>query len=1653
MKNQNSNKKRRKIAAAYSVVSSLFMAGVVITATQLRWNKNKDHTYDETGIEYRKLLEEAKKTLKLLIENNNLNYENLIDDLKKNIQLNSNIDLKNSERVKEAINSLKRKISNIKKQQDEIDYNYKKISFDSGELIKKAKELLAKIDSYQQDDVAHQHKELLTNAIASLEKMLKAKPTVLVNDLLKQNELLQGLITDCENYLLTLDNKNDSKNKLLQEIQTLIAKINDKNQGISNLYQVVKDKINSVTSEFNRLVPNVNDLSNVSLEVLEAFKNKLIDLLNNIDPDILKISQDNLLNASNNIQDYINELKIHSNSRNYVDIINRLEETLKANQVPNSDVLMNEKQTKNLLDALDSAKTNKLNKDTELKNSKETLISTIKQANTLKDQLTDPALVVEKNALENSITKANTIKQVDANNKEALIADINQAKIDLEKAMQVAQNKKTTIDQQKANLKEQIINSKQAITDFLNNLTPPEKYAALKEKTNQSLTDLNNNNLNLDVKTLDQLTSIDQEYKNLLAEAKKQKDQLDGNEKTAKLTELNGIKEQLKQKVAEIDSLKNNGKNHIDGLNSAPINEFLSQTDPETVDSINQAIIQGNQLLQQADKNIYADKLNTIKKDLESLAQTEDLAKKYPDINNQLTGFVSAISTPVDPDTLEAYKTRYEEHKEDVAKIKEAIKQKQENEQQTKQRLVQEIQELLNQADTKNQTITATYQTVKDKIADLRPDFNKLVPNTTDLSNVSIASLETFKTKVKDVLDNIQAEILNISKSNLNTAVKNLDAFIDKLQQNPKSKNYVDIINQLNETLKANRTPASDTITNEKQTESLKNALEEAKKNQLNKDNEFKVAKDALLPLIEQANTLKDQLTDPALTTEKTNLENALNNADKKNKVDTSGKEALIKDINKAKTDLEVAIQAASAKKNEIDKQRESLKNQITDSKKAINNFLNTLTQNEKYKDLFTKTNQSLTDLNNNNVNLDVKTLDQLTSIDQEYKNLLAEAKKQKDQLDGNEKTAKLTELNGIKEQLKQKVAEIDSLKNNGKNHIDGLNSAPINEFLSQTDPETVDSINQAIIQGNQLLQQADKNIYADKLNTIKKDLESLAQTEDLAKKYPDINNQLTGFVSAISTPVDPDTLEAYKTRYEEHKEDVAKIKEAIKQKQENEQQTKQRLVQEIQELLNQADTKNQTITNIYQSVKDKINSLPSKFAKLLPDKNDLSNTTIKTLESFKDEAKNVIDNIDTNILKISEENLKTAANNINTLLNELEKNKNTKNYTEIIDTLKLSLKTNSHSANNYLTNEAQTKKLEDVLKKAKADQKTKDNEFKIAKDSLSVTISRANTLKDQLTDPALTTEKTNLENALNNADKKNKVDANGKEALIKDINKAKTDLEVAIQAASAKKSEIDKQKADKLVKLNALKEQLKAKVAEIKNIKNDNKEHISSLNTQAIEEFLVQEDPQTIGEVNNHLSHGNEILEQADKNIYADKLNAIKKDLESLAQAEDLPNKFVDIDAEVKNLIQTIKSPFNPDTVDAHKERYNEHVNDVEKIKRKIAEAKDELANKRNNLLKNIEKIIEGVNAKNASLSSTYSSSKNKLESLNNEFNQLKNDFSNKTVHDLETFKTKAQKTLDSIDEEVLQTSKNNLSAAVSNLNNRLSELNANPHKKIMKI
>ncbi|MCV3734541.1 hypothetical protein OF375_03040 [Ureaplasma miroungigenitalium] len=83
MNNQNSKKKKRRIAAAISVVSSLFMAGVVITATQLRWKDQPDYVLDEKRIEYRQLLDAARKLLKSLKDSNNLNYSNLIDDLQK----------------------------------------------------------------------------------------------------------------------------------------------------------------------------------------------------------------------------------------------------------------------------------------------------------------------------------------------------------------------------------------------------------------------------------------------------------------------------------------------------------------------------------------------------------------------------------------------------------------------------------------------------------------------------------------------------------------------------------------------------------------------------------------------------------------------------------------------------------------------------------------------------------------------------------------------------------------------------------------------------------------------------------------------------------------------------------------------------------------------------------------------------------------------------------------------------------------------------------------------------------------------------------------------------------------------------------------------------------------------------------------------------------------------------------------------------------------------------------------------------------------------------------------------------------------------------------------------------------------------------------
>ncbi|MCV3754348.1 leucine-rich repeat protein [Ureaplasma zalophigenitalium] len=479
----------------------------------------------------------------------------------------------------------------------------------------------------------------------------------------------------CKNPDKKPNDENAAKQKLLQEVQTHLAQVNQKNETISDLYQEVKDKISSLNSEFNQLIPRSNVLSNVTIKTLQTFKNKVETVLKNVDADVLKISVNNLNNAKNQVQVYINELNTDVKHNNYVQIIEQLKTVLNTNSVSNSDILINEKQIK------------------------------------------------------------------------ALLVALSQAKIDKEKLL-----------------------------------------------------------ITQDTKENDQTTLVT-------------------------------LKEQLKLKVIEITNLLNDTHAHLPILQADDINNFLKQNH-NTSQEIKKAIRVAQELLQKADKNIYADKLNTIKNGLETLAKTEDLAKNHPDIYNQLSNLVSTISQPIEPNTVENWRMRYDDHKNDLNKMRELIKRQEENTEQTKQRLVQEIQILLNQTTTKKESLSDAYQLLKEKLNSLTQEFTQLVPDTKDLTKLSIDQLQTLKNKISDLLNDISMQMLKLSQENLNTAKIKVLAYVNQLSQDPNSNNYFDIITQLNDTLKTNQIPRGDVISNEKQTKILLEALAQARIQKTNKDSE-----------------------------------------------------------------------------------------------------------------------------------------------------------------------------------------------------------------------------------------------------------------------------------------------------------------------------------------------------------------------------------------------------------------------------------------------------------------------------------------------------------------------------------------------------------------------------------------------------------------------------------------------------------------------------------------------------------------------------------------------------------------------------------------------------------------------------------------------
>ncbi|MCV3754354.1 hypothetical protein, partial [Ureaplasma zalophigenitalium] len=623
---------------------------------------------------------------------------------------------------------------------------------------------------------------------------------------------------------------NQQKNQLLQEVQTHLAQVNQKNASISITYQPVKQQIDVLNSEFHTLVSDPNDLSKVSLDDLQELKNKIQSFFNKIDNQILKISQDNLAEIKNRVQDYIKKLESDAQHSVYVDIINQLQTVFNQNSTLDSDFLNNEKQTERLLNAW------------------------------------------------------------------------KQAQSDLEK-----------------------------------------------------------------------LPTIQQESKK-------------ENEAT-----LIALKEKLKNKIKKIDALKNNGSAHLSILQISEIDTFLKQNH-NTNQEIKQAIRVAQELLQKADKNIYADKLNSIKDTLETLAITEDLAKNHPDINNQLTGLLAAITATIEPQTVDAYKTRYEQHKDDIAKIKELIKRKQENEQETKQRLVNEIQKLFNRVDERNTQINNTYQAIKQKLANLKQSYATFITQTNNLKDARLEELESFKSKTQTSFNQIDEEILTISYNHLQTAKQAVRKHIENLKQAENTQNYRDILTELSEALDKNES-STNYVENEEQAKSLHSLLIKKQAEQIKIDNITKKLRANLAQVISQANSLVTDLTEPSLGVIKKTLESAIQKAHLINTLGKNAKIAFHNEINQTHKDLELIVAEAEIKLKEVNNHKTMLKQAIATSKTIINSLLNELATTEDNLLLKEQTSKTLANLNQAYPDLNDKTTNDLITINKLYKNLLTEVK------------------------------------------------------------------------------------------------------------------------------------------------------------------------------------------------------------------------------------------------------------------------------------------------------------------------------------------------------------------------------------------------------------------------------------------------------------------------------------------------------------------------------------------------------------------------------------------------------------------------------------------------------------------------------------
>ncbi|WP_438340750.1 hypothetical protein [Mycoplasma sp. 125] len=1479
------------------------------------------------------------------------------------------------------------------------------------------------------------------------------------------------------------------ENGPLKNIDAATAELN----GLASFYNAEKEKADAITQtaldKLNQEIENAEQIKNTmeqepDLDTQKAVLEKAIEvartshmqspkLTNNAikqAQDTLKQAEDvandaidkankrkdgirtNIAQKEVEIQNYINNVLMKPE---YEAIKNDLDAFLKSYEA-NDKNLLGQKTRQQLDDLvtqmnmhLDSAKQKKDEKDAEIRAKNKQALAEAKEALTnVSNSITskDPKMIDLRNELNQAISESEAIITNEESDKYV------SQKEKLENLSKKAETTKTEFAKELQNTKE----------------AHAQKILDVRNKISQLQADENAANLNNVIQELQQAITDNQTIDdNLpLSEINNKKDQLQKaietaeNKKNAEAQKTNEHLAQLQKAITDVSATK-------DSMTSEPLLSS-AQTNLEQAIAIaqtakNQTPKLANNEIDEAKKTLLQAE-NIAKQEIKKINDQKDQIKNQ--INQKETEIRDYINTDLAGNDFKNIKSELEKHLNDyVNNEKNSLSNK------TKQQLTDllskldsQLQDIKNKKQQKDleireqnkQKLTKIKETLKSvgnsitshdpEMTKLKQDINTAVTETEGIISKNefnkyisqISKIESLKTEANKKISDFTKK-LNAEREAYRHKLQEANNKVSELQNDANSANLNTVIQNLQNTINQNnnapdRDPISSFTTKKN---NLDQAIKTAEREKAvaNQKTEANLAK--LGNTIDTSKTTLNSInSEPLLSDAKNKLSEAIKTAEGIIKNHTPKKLA-DKDIENANKTLLEAKTAAEQAITDINSQKDSIKTQINQKAKEIEDYKNNLNGNQ-YDEIKNKLKTELDNFNSNNKNnLGSKTKAELDEILKDLNKKLSDAKVDKAKKDNDINALNKQQLTTAKDNLKTFV---NSITSNDKKMLDLKKK--INDAIKEAESTISQDQTDKFVEQKKKLDDLKEKSEKEKTSF---DARAKQAKDDYDQKLREAQEKLNNLRSDPNVANLTDVINTLQQQINNNQN--ANINDAI-QDIDNKKEALQNAIQAADQAKNAADQKTQAALNKLNDAITAANKTKDMMANesALNSAKDTLSEAIRVAQQAKDNNQKLADTqIESAIQTLTQADnvAKEALKNINTekttlrdqisqkideVSNFLDTLKKHNEYKEIKD--KLDATHNKYKEKNVLNSKPKNelenilKELNDALTEAQQNKNKKDNDIKEAnKQSLAQARDTLQNISNSITshDNEMTTLKAKLDEAL----KETKTILDNNQASNYVTQKQK--LEDLKTEAEQKKKQFEAKLQHAKTEHNKKAKEAEAKINQLNQDKNSaNLTNVIKKLQSVIDNNKSINDNDSIVNIDNKTK----TLQNAIQNAETEKTTANQKTNNELAEFEKT----------IQNADATKTAMDNEPALDSQKQTLQQAINTANGIKNASKNATDAQIKEANKALANAEKVakdaLDNINVQKSKLISEIQTNANNVQqyitqnlSNNSDYNQIKtelervlnaynkNDKANinsKTKRDLEQLKSKLHDALE---------------------------------------